>query len=87
MPFIWKRHEKDDDEKGLEERNRNVTEGQDPAKPTDGDTPMPQVHGTTGPRTSSLGLLDPVISSKLSNVGFSLGNNDIFFAILTKALR
>ena len=57
VPFLWRRHEKDDDAKGPEDKNHDDAAAQDPPRAADGDTQMPQAPDTTAPRAASLGLV------------------------------
>ena len=56
VPFIWKRNEKDDDTKGLEDKDHEETHRSGPTKAADGDTHMPQANAM-GPGASTLGLV------------------------------
>ena len=62
VPFVWRCQDKEDDGKGLEDRNRDGADGLDAAKSVEEDTPMPQVQSATGPGTSSLGLFDYAVT-------------------------
>ena len=61
VPFLWRRHEKDDDARGSEEGNRDGSKAQEPPKSVDGDTQMPQAPETNAPQTTSVGLIDPAV--------------------------
>ena len=56
---FWKRNEKDDDAKGMQEKDMDETQMSAPQQTTDGDTHMPQANAT-GPGGSTLGLLGSV---------------------------
>ena len=56
VPFIWKGNEKDDDAKGLEEKDTDDTSANVQPKNTDEDTHMPQANAS-GPGVRRWGYL------------------------------
>ena len=59
VPFIWRRNEKDDDAKGMEEKGNAASMNEAP-KSEDGDTPMTQANAS-GPGGATLGLLGSTV--------------------------